>query len=156
MREPEQLRAMATTSASRIDPLLRDRARSTQELAEELGLPKGTVGHHLKVLENGRPDPRRPDAQGARLTEKFYGRTARLFLFETDGPRRTSGAIAAAALRQAASEVDAAARRRRPGFGLVRARLTTAGREALRAPRSKKLIDDFRAAEPAGGTPSYA
>ena len=32
--------------------LLRERAASTSELAVALEAPKGTVGHHLKVLES--------------------------------------------------------------------------------------------------------
>ena len=40
-----------TTCARKIVVLLRERAHSTTELAEKLGLPKGTVGHHVKVLE---------------------------------------------------------------------------------------------------------
>ena len=49
--EPTQLRAMADPFRIQLIQLLRDRARSTQEIAEELSVPKGTVGHHLKVLE---------------------------------------------------------------------------------------------------------
>ncbi len=47
-----QLRAMADPFRTQLIQLLRDRARSTQEISEELSMPKGTVGHHLKVLES--------------------------------------------------------------------------------------------------------
>ena len=43
---------MADPFRTQLIQLLRDRARSTQELSMELGVPKGTVGHHLKVLES--------------------------------------------------------------------------------------------------------
>ena len=49
--EPEQLRALADDVRNAIIAVLRERARSTQQLAGDLGIPKGTVGHHLKVLE---------------------------------------------------------------------------------------------------------
>src|SRR5688572_32726368 len=49
--EPEQLRALGDELRGRIVGLLRERAWSTQQLARELDVPKGTVGHHLKVLE---------------------------------------------------------------------------------------------------------
>src|SRR5215472_2268264 len=49
--EPAQLRAMADPFRVQLIQLLRDKARSTQEISEELSMPKGTVGHHLKVLE---------------------------------------------------------------------------------------------------------
>src|SRR5206468_3958555 len=46
--ERAQLRAIADDVRTTIVALLRERARSTQQLAHELGMPKGTVGHHLK------------------------------------------------------------------------------------------------------------
>ena len=49
--EGSQLRALANDVRTTIIALLRERARSTQQLAHELRTPKGTVGHHLKVLE---------------------------------------------------------------------------------------------------------
>ena len=49
--EPEQLRALGDDLRAQLVVLLREHARSTSDLAAELGLPKGTVGHHLKVLE---------------------------------------------------------------------------------------------------------
>ena len=62
---------------------------STTELAEKLGLPKGTVGHHLKVLEKAGLVHVVRTRQVRAVTEKFYGRVARLFLFEsTDADAR--------------------------------------------------------------------
>ena len=84
------------------------------------------------------------------LTEKFYGRTARLFLYQTEDPA-DGRAISAVTLRQAANEVDLA-----PlvaGFGLVRARLTEKEIDRFER-RVKKLMDDFRGADKAGGIPS--
>ena len=46
-----QLRALGDEVRGRIVALLREHARSATELAEILEMPKGTVGHHLKVLE---------------------------------------------------------------------------------------------------------
>ena len=57
--EPEQLRALADDLRAGVVSLLRSRARSTQELARELGIPKGTIGYHLKVLERAAPGPGR-------------------------------------------------------------------------------------------------
>ena len=84
------------------------------------------------------------------MTEKFYGRTARLFLYQTEDPA-DGRAISAVTLRQAANEVELA-----PlvtGFGLVRARLTQKELDRFER-RTKKLMDDFRAADKAGGIPS--
>src|SRR5262249_37061567 len=79
-----QLRALAGDVRTTIVALLRERARSTQQLAKELDMPKGTVGHHLKVLEQAGLIRVVATRQVRAVTEKFYGRTARLFLFEIE------------------------------------------------------------------------
>jgi DNA-binding transcriptional ArsR family regulator len=147
---PAQLRAMADPFRSQLIQLLRDRARSTQEISAELSIPKGTVGHHLKVLESAGLIRVVRTRKVRAMTEKFYGRTARLFLYQTEDPA-DGRAISAVTLRQAASEVELA-----PivaGFGLVRARLTQKDIDRFER-RTKKLMDDFRAADQAGGIPS--
>jgi DNA-binding transcriptional ArsR family regulator len=148
--EPAQLRAMADPFRVQLIQLLRYRARSTQEIAEELSMPKGTVGHHLKVLESAGLIRVVRTRKVRAMTEKFYGRTARLFLYQTEDPA-DGRAISAVTLRQAASEVELA-----PlvtGFGLVRARLAKKDLDRFER-RTKKLMDDFRAADQAGGIPS--
>lgn len=148
--DPAQLRAMADPFRVQLVQLLRDQARSTQELSEELSIPKGTVGHHLKVLEAAGLIRVVRTRKVRAVTEKFYGRTARLFLYQTEDPA-DGRAISAVTLRQAANEVDLA-----PlvaGFGLVRARLTEQEIDRFER-RVKKLMNDFRAADHAGGSPS--
>lgn len=147
--DPKQLKAMADPLRTQLIQLLRDRARSTQEISEELGLPKGTVGHHLKVLEAAGLIRVVRTRKVRAMTEKFYGRTARLFLYQTEDPA-DGRAIAATTLRHAAGEVEQAPFA--TGFGLVRARL--AKKDLVRLEnRAKKLLDDFRAADTAGGKP---
>jgi DNA-binding transcriptional ArsR family regulator len=148
--EPAQLRAMADPFRVQLVQLLRDRARSTQEISEELDVPKGTVGHHLKVLESAGLIHVVRTRKVRAVTEKFYGRTARLFLYQTEDPA-DGRAISAVTLRQAASEVDLAPMV--SGFGLVRARLTQKDLDRFER-RARKLMDDFRAADRAGGIPS--
>ena len=115
----------------------------------ELGLPKGTVGHHLKVLEAAGLIRVVRTRKVRAVTEKFYGRTARLFLFHSEDPA-DGRAVAATALRQAANEMEQAPFT--TGFGLVRARL--AKKDVARFEnRAKKLFDDFRAADAPGGKP---
>jgi len=148
--DPAQLRALADPFRTQLVQLLRDRARSTQELAAGLGMPKGTVGHHLKVLESAGLIRVVRTRKVRAMTEKFYGRTARLFLYQTEDPA-DGRAISAVTLRQAANEVELA-----PvvtGFGLVRARLTQKDLDRFER-RTKKLMDDFRAADKAGGISS--
>jgi DNA-binding transcriptional ArsR family regulator len=148
--DPAKLRAMADPFRVQLVQLLRDKARSTQEISEQLGIPKGTVGHHLKVLESAGLIRVVRTRKVRALTEKFYGRTARLFLYQTEDPA-DGRAISAVTLRQAANEVDLA-----PlvaGFGLVRARLTEKEIDRFER-RVKKLMDDFRGADKPGGAPS--
>jgi len=124
VREPEQLRALGDDLRSRIVVLLRDRSLSTTELAEQLGLPKGTVGHHVKVLEKAGLIQVVRTRQVRAVTEKFYGRVARLFLFKgTDEDGED---------------------------GVLRARLRDADARRLTR-RLEKLVADFRAAESADG-----
>lgn len=147
--QPDQLRALADDVRSAVIALLRERAYSTQQLARELGIPKGTVGHHLKVLEAAGLIHVVRTRQVRAVTEKFYGRTARLFLFHAEDPA-DSRAIGTSMLRQAASELE-----RSPagtGFGLTKASLRKADLDRLER-RLKKLMDDFLAADNPDGDP---
>ena len=151
VREPEQLRALGDDLRSRIVVLLRDRALSTTELAETLGLPKGTVGHHVKVLEKAGLVQVVRTRQVRAVTEKFYGRVARLFLFKsTDVDGEDVRNVAAAALRRVAEEMLPLGDDGRTTFAVVRARLSDADAKRL-SRRLERLIDDFRAAESATG-----
>jgi DNA-binding transcriptional ArsR family regulator len=147
VREPEQLKALGDDLRSKIVILLRDHAQSTTELATMLGLPKGTVGHHVKVLEKAGLVRVVRTRQVRALTEKVYGRTARLFLFKsTDADAEAVRNVAAAALRRAAEEMLPLEPDSETTFGVVRARLTDADARRLKR-RLEKLVDDFRAAD---------
>ncbi len=147
--ERAQLRALADDVRVAIVARLRDRARSTQQLAEELGIPKGTVGHHLKVLEAAGLIRVVRTRQVRAVTEKFYGRTARLFVFHAEDPE-DERALGATMLRQAASEI---ARTPDVGtFGHNKARLLP--QDAARfGRRLRRLTADMRAADTPEGTP---
>lgn len=147
VREPEQLKALGDDLRSTIVLLLRDRAASTTELAAKLELPKGTVGHHVKVLEKAGLIQVVRTRQVRAMTEKVYGRTARLFLFKsTDTDAEDVWNAAASALRRAAAEMLPIGDDSQTTFGVVRARLGDADAKRL-ARRLAKLIDDFRAAD---------
>jgi DNA-binding transcriptional ArsR family regulator len=146
---PEQLKALADQVRAAIIALLRERAYSTQELARDLGIPKGTVGHHLKVLERAGLIHVVRTRQVRAVTEKFYGRTARLFLYKTEDPA-DARAIGVVMLRQAAGELERAPEG--AGLGHTKASLTHKDAERLER-RLKKLMEDFRAAESPDGEP---
>lgn len=80
--ETEQLRALADETRLAIVKLLRERAQSTTELAEQVGLAKGTVSHHLKVLESAGLIRVVRTRKVRALTESIYGRVARLYVLK--------------------------------------------------------------------------
>jgi len=147
--ERGQLQALANDVRTTIISLLRERARSTQQLAHELEMPKGTVGHHLKVLERAGLIHVVRTRQVRAVTEKFYGRTARLFLFEAEDPA-DARALGASALRRTATELESSPDTVR--FGFPRARLRNEDVRRLEK-RLKRLTDDFIAAENPSGKP---
>jgi DNA-binding transcriptional ArsR family regulator len=145
--EPEQLRALADELRGRIIGLLRERAWSTQQLARELEIPKGTIGHHLKVLERAGLIRVVRTRKVRAVTEKFYGRVARLFLFQAEDPADVR-ALGAATLRDAAALLERAPHG--ANWGLVLSRISK--EDAMRfARRLDKLVDDFRERETPGG-----
>ena len=151
VREPEQLKALGDDLRSKIVSLLRDRASSTTELATKLGLPKGTVGHHVKVLEKAGLVRVVRTRQVRAMTEKLYGRTARQFLFKSsDTDAEDVWNVAAASLRRAAEEMLPIGSDSQTTFGVVRARLSEADARRL-VRRLEKVVDDFRAADGAEG-----
>jgi DNA-binding transcriptional ArsR family regulator len=149
LAEPEQLRALADDVRTAVIALLRERAFSTQQLSEKLGIPKGTVGHHLKVLEQAGLIRVVRTRKIRAVTEKFYGRTAHLFLFKTEDPDDTR-ALGGSVLRRAANEVE-----RSPevtSFGHPKVKLTRADVDRFER-RFKRLTRDLLAADSPDGAP---
>lgn len=85
LTEPEHYRALFEPTRKEIVSLLLERAATTAELAQTLGKPKGTVGHHLKTLEAAGLIHVVRTQQVRALTAKYYGRTARVFYYERIG-----------------------------------------------------------------------
>jgi predicted ArsR family transcriptional regulator len=136
--------------------LLRERAASTTELAEALGIAKGTAGHHLKVLERAGLVRVVATRQIRAVTEKYYGRVARLFVLKTDEADEgvvQEGALAAVMLRQAAEEIlPAGAEAARIEAGLSHARLRPEDARRLGL-RMNRLFAAIQAADDPAGEP---
>ncbi|HXY84931.1 MAG TPA: ArsR family transcriptional regulator [Gaiellaceae bacterium] len=150
--EPGRQRALAHELRAKIVMLLREKALSTNQLASELGLPKGTVGHHMKVLEQAglvRVVRRR---RVRAVTEKFYGRTARLFVLKGEDEQPVDPALAQVILRLAADELGSGAHDETTTQALLKARLSTADARRFRR-RLERLVDDVRAADSPDGRP---
>jgi DNA-binding transcriptional ArsR family regulator len=154
VQEPEQLRALGDDLRTRIIVLLREHAHSITELAELVGLPKGTVGHHVKVLEKAGLVRVVRTRKVRALTERYYGRTARLFVFKStdDAGGEDVRNLAAASLRTAAEEMLPPDDDDRTTFAVLRMRLTDADARRF-ARRLEKLERDFMAANDPRGKP---
>lgn len=77
----DQARLLSDETRSAIIVLLAERPATTAQLAEALGRPKGTVGHHLKAMEAAGLIKVVRTRKVRALTEKYYGRVARTYLF---------------------------------------------------------------------------
>ena len=99
--EPAQVRALSHPVRTTILGLLHERAATVSELAAAVGRPKSTVAHHVKVLRQAGLVQVVRTRRVRAIEERFYGRTARLFLFQTEDPA-DGRAISAVTLRQAA------------------------------------------------------
>ena len=152
VEEPQQLRALANGFRARIIVLLRERAASTTELAAVLESPRGTVGHHLKVLETAGLVRVVRTRKVRALTEKYYGRVARLFLLKSDESmpeELRSGALSALMLRHAADELIASGDESETA-GLANVRLTETDARRFEQ-RLKRLVADLYRAEGTDG-----
>jgi DNA-binding transcriptional ArsR family regulator len=152
VEDPKQLRALADDFRARIVGLLRERAASTTELATALATPKGTVGHHLKVLESAGLVRVVRTRKVRALTEKFYGRVARLFVLKSDDSLPEDlrgGAISALMLRRAADDLLAFGDEEETS-GFVNVRLKERDRVRFER-RLNRLVADYQAAEDPSG-----
>jgi DNA-binding transcriptional ArsR family regulator len=148
--EPAQLRALGDEVRGRIVTLLRERAASASELAGLLQMPKGTVGHHLKVLERAGLVHVVRTRRVRAVTEKYYGRVARLFLYKSCDERDDELllGVGATSLRVAAAELASAPEVAM--HALLRVRLDAAAASRFNR-RLDKLVEDIRAAESPDG-----
>jgi len=77
----EQARLLTEPTRSEIIRLLAQRPATTSQLAETLGRPRGSMGHHLKALEAAGIIRVVRTRKVRALTEKYYGRVADTYLF---------------------------------------------------------------------------
>jgi DNA-binding transcriptional ArsR family regulator len=152
VEDPKQLRALANALRARIITLLRERAASTTELATALETPKGTVGYHLKVLEQAGLVRVVRTRKVRALTEKYYGRVARLFVMKGDESmpeELRGGALSALMLRHAADEIIASGdEQETAGFAPVR--LCDKDRRRFEQRLNRLIADLQRADDPSG------
>jgi DNA-binding transcriptional ArsR family regulator len=78
--ESAQFRALFEDTRIRIVDLLLERAATISELAQTLEIPKGTIGHHVGVLEEAGLIRVVRTKKVRAIEAKYYGRTARTYL----------------------------------------------------------------------------
>ena len=76
----DQYRALFEDTRMQIVDLLLERAATIKELAETLDIPKGTIGHHVAVLEEAGLIKVVRTKKVRAIEAKYYGRTARTYL----------------------------------------------------------------------------
>lgn len=141
---PAQLKAIGDTTRRIILSLLNERAATTSQLAEALERPRGSVGHHLKVLERAGLVSVVRRRKVRALTEKYYGRTARTFLIKSE-----ESSEATAMLDQALAECVTEPGFHSPMFTIRHARIPDERAEAFMA-SVVALAEEFTAQDPAG------
>lgn len=149
----EQHRALGNLTRHRILGLLLDRAMTASQLAEALGVLKGSVSFHVRTLERAGliREVRTRKVRG--VVERYYGRTARRF--ELDAPDAPADASASAMMmRTIAAELERVGGPGTPTDTTVtsRARLDPE-RAAEFGDRLAALVEEFRAASGTG--PAY-
>jgi len=77
LETPDQFKAIGDATRQKLLGLLTERAATTSQLAQVLGSPKGTIGHHLRVLQRTGLIRVVRTRKVRALTEKYYGRVAR-------------------------------------------------------------------------------
>ncbi len=147
---PEQLQALGDPTRWRILGRLLEGPASIQELSRALGAAKGTIGHHVRVLDRAGLIRLAERHRVRGVVEKRYARIGRQFRL----PERESALadehpeIGVLPLRQAASEARPSTGPDDPSMALVfRARMP-----AERARRFAQLLETL-AAEFAEGAP---
>jgi len=145
----DALKAIADPTRSTILTLLDERAASITQLARALDRPKGSIGHHVKVLEDAGlihvVDTRKVRA----MTEKFYARTARWFMLSGF---EEAGFAPDFAVQQALSRTRRAGGADDPGFATARYARIPAERARRFGEELVDLIDRFLAEDPEGDT----
>ena len=153
--DADQMKLLLEPTRMQIIDLLSERAATTSQLADVMGRPKGTIGHHCKALEAAGLIHVVRTARVRAIEERYYGRTARLFLL---GSFESAGVSVDAFLDEAYGELKQAASEPYPdGFAhqsSVRYARIPHERAEEWATRVAELLDEF-AGQSRGGDTTY-
>ena len=140
----EQARLISEPTRSEIIRLLAQRPATTSQLANTLGRPRGSIGHHLKALEAAGVIRVVRTRRVRALTEKYYGRVADTYVFpEIEGEEMPP------LLADALGDMRASLGRGR-GFLTLRHARCAEDEAALLEMRLMELAEEFAGQEPSG------
>jgi DNA-binding transcriptional ArsR family regulator len=77
----DQAKLFADKTRNDIVVMLAERPATTQQIAAAMGRPKGSIGYHLKVLERAGIIEVVHTRKVRAVTEKYYARVARTYVF---------------------------------------------------------------------------
>lgn len=147
----EQMKAMGDPTRSRILMIIQNQPATAKQIADRLGIPPGTIGHHLQVLEHAGLARLIARRQVRGTVAKYYVRTARIFCYDMpDDVERETPAdldILRTAHSELADTLASGAKLPRHTASFPHARLS-AERAAAYHARLERLIDEFMAEPP--------
>lgn len=144
-----QAKVLADRTRNDIIVLLAERPATTQQLAEAMGRPKGSVGYHLKVLEKAGIIEVVRTRMVRAMTEKYYGRVATTYVFPHVGEGGPGNEFILEALEEMRPEKD-----HEEGFFTLRHARIDENRVTEFADEILALAERFAAA-PRSGTTVY-
>jgi DNA-binding transcriptional ArsR family regulator len=78
----QQLKALGDATRTRILSIIQNQPATAKQIADNLGVTPGTIGHHLQVLEEAGLAQVVARRLVRGITAKYYTRTARIFNFD--------------------------------------------------------------------------
>ena len=103
--EPEQFKAFGDPLRVRILGVIQQQPATAKQIADALGVPPGTIGHHLQVLEAAGLAQVVARRLVRGIVAKYYTRTGRIFSFDYPNPEHPEESFAETSLAQAEDEL---------------------------------------------------
>ncbi len=155
---PDQYKALFQDTRRQIVDLVLERAATVSEIASAMGKPKGTIGHHMTVLEAAGLVKVVRTRKVRAIEAKYYGRTARTYTMSDMGSLGVDIAPDLFLTRAAAEYAQASERHDETSTDAIMSTLRHIRMPSERARewvlRLGELAQEF-ASEPPGGDTTY-
>ncbi|CAN5879950.1 hypothetical protein BH23ACT5_BH23ACT5_05390 [soil metagenome] len=155
LERPDQFKALFDQTRLDIITMLSERAATASELAGALGRPKGTIGHHVGVLEEAGLIRVVRTKKVRAIEAKYFGRVARAFeLSKMTEAGIQPGTLLSDAVTEMWTARKQLGKQDLPGMSSVRHARIPAERALEWSERLIDLVTEFAAA-PRGGDTVY-